>query len=95
MCPSIGFPLPSTAQLTNPDQKLDSYDAVVPQAEPNGVYTGNSEGTYVICVASSGTKYISYWEGSVQTEGGPAKWDDDKGRIILDGKPTVKSTGKK
>jgi len=94
VCPSIGFPVPTTAQLTNPDQVVsapNSGSATIGQAEPNGVYPGGSSGTYVVCVAPSGVKYVSYWEGDVQTEGGPAHWDDKAGRIVLDGKPTVVS----
>jgi hypothetical protein len=87
-CPSIGFPVPTTAQLTNPQQAVGN-GAVIGQLEPNGVYTGDSTGTYVICIAPNGTKYISYWEGDVQTEGGPAHWDDAKAQIVLDGAPTV------
>ena len=88
-CPSIGFPVPAAAQLTNPDQVRGTSGAVVAQAEPNGAYTGESSGTYIVCVASDGTKYIDYWEGSVKTTGGPAHWDYDKHHVVLDGKPTV------
>lgn len=94
-CPSIGFPVASTAQLTNPEQLVhgrsggDLYAGTIGQQEPNGVYTGNSTGTYVICVAPNGTKYVTYWEGDVQTEGGAAHWDSTQGMIILDGPPTV------
>lgn len=88
-CPSIGFPIPSTAQLTSPDQRVAGYDTTVSQSEPNGVYTGSSSGTYVVCVASDGTKYIDYWEGNVKTTGGPAHWDYTNHRVVLDGKPTT------
>lgn len=96
-CPSIGFPVASTAQLTNPEQligmthKGSVVSGTIPQQEPNGVYTGDSAGTYVICVAPNGTRYITYWEGDVQTEGGPAHWDKAQGMIVLDGAPTVVS----
>ncbi|MEC5149199.1 hypothetical protein [Cryobacterium sp. GrIS_2_6] len=94
VCPSIGFAVPTTAQLTNPDQITNTSGAaagygVVAQQEPSGVYTGASSGTYVVCVASDGSKYISYWEGDVQTEGGAAHWDNTQGLILLDGAPTV------
>lgn len=88
-CPSIGFPVPSTAQLTNPSQEVGSQGAVVGQMEPNGVYTGQSSGTYVICVAPNGTRYVDYWEGDVQTVGGPAHWDNVNGSVVLDGAPSV------
>lgn len=96
-CPSLGFPVAVTAQLTNPTQI--SYGAhpgggsdaqVIEQAEPNGVYTGGSDGTYVVCIAPGGAKYMQYWEGDVNTIGGPAHWDQGSEQIVLDGAPTVK-----
>lgn len=83
-CPSIGFPLPSTAQITNPEQKEDGV--TLPQVEPTGVYTGESTGTYTLCVDSDGRPYADYWEGYVKTVTGPAKWDGEK--VVLTGKPT-------
>jgi len=95
-CPSIGFPVASTAQLTNPDQPVvGGNGAVVSQMDPAGVYTGQSSGTYVVCVTPSGAKAIDYWEGDVETEGGSAHWDATTQQIVLDGAPTVKSTSKK
>jgi hypothetical protein len=88
-CPSIGFPVPSTAQVTNPLVKMQNSEAVIAQMESNGIFTGDSSGTYVVCVAPNGTKYIDYWEGYVKTKGGPAHWDGTK--IVLDGEPTVLS----
>ncbi len=94
VCPSIGFPIASTAQLSNPKQVVygahpggGSDVAVVDQMEPTGVYTGESLGTYVECVAPNGTKYAKYWEGFVDTIGGPAHWDGHT--EVLDGDPTV------
>jgi len=86
-CPSIGYPVPTTAQLTNPDQVVaapNTQAATIGQAEPNGAYNGPSSGTYVVCVTPSGTRYISYWEGDVQTEGGGARWNRVTGMIELD-----------
>lgn len=87
-CPSIGFPVPSTAQLTNPEQVIHSGTTIA-QAEPNGVYTGDSTATYVICVAPDGTTYADYWEGYVRSVGGPAEWDTMNQEIVLTGDPTV------
>lgn len=95
VCSSIGFPVASTSQLTNPEQLIGgsangtTISGTVGQQEPNGVYTGDSSGTYVICVAPNGTKYVTYWEGFVHTEGGAAHWDNNQAMIILDGPPTV------
>ena len=87
-CPSIGFPVPSTAQLTNPVSMGTTYHNpyTLPQVEPTGVYTGDSSGTYTVCVDDSGKAYASYWEGYVQTVTGPATYED--GRVVLTGKPT-------
>lgn len=100
-CPSIGFAVPTTSQLTNPDQVTHESglsgggSVVVAQEEPNGSYTGNSSGTAVVCVAPNGAKYIVYAEGNVFTIGGPAHWDYTKHVAVLDGDPTVLSTQKK
>jgi hypothetical protein len=91
-CPSIGFPVPTTSQLTNPDQLYvngNGHDGVVGQQEPNGAYTGDSSGTYVVCVLPNGLKRIDYWEGHVETEGGSAHWDASTQMIVDDGAPTV------
>lgn len=91
-CPSVGFPVSSTSQLTNPQQITSdgrAHYGVIGQLEPNGTYTGDSAGTYVVCVDPKGLKYISYWEGFVETEGGPAHWDNNLHQIVLDGEPTV------
>lgn len=98
VCPSLGFPIPSTAQLTNPQQPIwkngyHEYSGVtVGQMDPTGVYTGDSTGTYVECVSPQGTKYAKYWEGFVDTIGGPAHWDGNS--EVLDGAPTTVVNGK-
>ncbi len=95
VCPSIGFPLPSTAQLSNPLQVewgANGAASSVGMMEPNGVYTGESTATYVVCVAPNGTKYVKYWEGFVDSMGGPAHWDKALQQIVLDGDPTVTAT---
>jgi hypothetical protein len=92
-CPSIGFPIPTTAQLTNPKQVIynggngGGGNVTVDQMDPNGVYTGESTGTYVECVDPTGVKYAQYWEGFVNTVGAPAHWDGKA--VALDGPPTV------
>jgi hypothetical protein len=93
-CPSIGFPIPATAQLTNPQQILENPDnndtAVIPQVDPVGIYTGDSTGTYIICINAQGQAYADYWEGFVQTVTGPAKWNDATKQIELVGAPSFK-----
>lgn len=93
-CPSIGAPIPSTDQLSNPQQVVhDSYPTggaalTTGQMDPTGVYTGNSTGTYVMCVGADGKSYATYWEGYVQTVFGPAKWDADKHEVSMVGAPS-------
>lgn len=94
-CPSIGYPIASSTQLTNPDTEVGGQGAVVAQIDPPGVYTGDSTGTYVLCTASSGTRYPFYWEGFVATVGGDAVWDSAKGEAVMQGEPTVKVETKK
>lgn len=95
-CPSIGFPIPTTAQLTNPKQAAragrDGSRFVVDQAEQTGIYTGDSTGTYVICVNAQGDAFAQYWEGFVATVSGPAEWDSDTQQIRLVGPPSFEFT---
>lgn len=94
-CPSIGMPVANTAQLSNPDQVLpdpnQSYGSVVTaQEDPNGIYApAASEGTYVICVNSSGQDYLDYWEGNVLTVTGAAEWNAATHQLKVTGAPTA------
>jgi len=95
-CPSIGAPIPITDELSNPDQVLkDNTDlnngggnVVIGQQDPNGVYTGQGTGTYVMCIGANGKPYADYWEGFVQTVFGPAKWNSTTHSIQLIGPPS-------
>ena len=95
-CPSIGFPIPNTASLSNPVQVIYSSSRGVAtggQMDPNGVYApASSSGTYVICVDATGTPYANYWEGFVQTVTGPAKWNTAANQVELTGPPSFKFT---
>ena len=64
VCPSIGFPIPATTQLTNPNMVRDRQ-AVVAQAEPDGTFTGTTAATYVLCVRDDGTAAPIYAETDV------------------------------
>jgi hypothetical protein len=89
-CPSIGFPIPATYQLTNPQQVIGRDSRVaIPQLESNGVYTGDTTGTYVMCVGEDGKAFAFYHEGYVATVTGPAHWDVTKGEIVMDGTSTA------
>jgi hypothetical protein len=98
VCPSIGFPIPATFQLTNPQQIVtpgprERGTATVDQLDPTGVYSGDTSGTYVICVDGNGRAYAQYWEGYVGVVTGPAEWDGSQ--IKLTGAPSATfTTGK-
>ncbi len=53
ICDSIGYGLPYSTQYTNPQMIADRYQsgyAVLPQADPNGLYSpASAEGTWVLC----------------------------------------------
>lgn len=98
-CPSIGFPIPGTTQLSNPDQKITdvgrsagSGNVTIPQIDPNGVYSGDSTGTYVLCIDATGHPYANYFEGFVQTVTGPAQWNVTKHEVELTGPPSFAFT---
>lgn len=97
-CPSLGEPVPNTAQLTNPQQVVTqdsqgngiSGSATIGQMDPNGIYApSSSEGTYVICVNGSGAKYLQYWEGQVMTVTAGATWDKSTHTLKVTGAPTA------
>lgn len=93
-CPSIGFPIASTTELTNPLQTDktsagDGGSAVIAQADPTGVFQGTSTGTYAICIDTNGKGYAAYWEGFVYAVSGPAKWDPATKSTVLTGAPTA------
>lgn len=91
VCPSIGFPVAATTQLTNPSQVTDANgnsSVTIPQIDPNGVYSGNSTGTYVLCVDNQGRTYGQYAEAFVHTVSGIANWNQKEHRIVITGEPT-------
>lgn len=97
-CPSIGFPIPATYQLTNPDNVVlpGSNSArgsvTVAQIESTGVYTGDTSGTYAICIDDQGRGFAFYWEGFVSTVSGPATWDEETRRVVMTGSPSANFT---
>lgn len=93
-CPSIGMPVPNTAQLSNPLQGTGvsgvSGAIAIGQMDPDGIYSpSSSSGTYVICVSSSGSNYLDYWEGDVFTVSGAAEWDKATHSLKVIGAPTA------
>lgn len=73
-CESMGWPIPANYQLTNPQVLNSIYGAAssaygvgtVGQAEPNGIYSGNTQGTYVLCIRPDGKISPIYTENNVQ-----------------------------
>jgi hypothetical protein len=100
-CPSLGFPVAATSELTNPQQPVSGFNdrgyglTTVGQIDPNGIFPGNSTGTYVLCVGPNGKVTGQYAEEFVHTVVGPAKWDDATKQIVSTGDPTFKFTTKK
>jgi hypothetical protein len=79
-CPSLGYPIPATTQLTNP-LKPSGNGYALPQAEPNGLYTPPAtHGTWVMCLGPEGKVEPSYWELDVLTFPRPMKEVD--GRLV-------------
>lgn len=95
-CPSLGLPVPVTAQLSNPEQVVPvtgrwggGHDTL-PQMDPDGIYAPpSSSGTYVICIGSSSQKYLMYWEGDVLTATAGATWNDSTHQMQVTGAPTA------
>lgn len=82
-CASIGDPIPSTYQLTNPERpEGDIGDngggVTVAQMEATGVFTGASDATNVLCVTEAGKRYKVYWEGQVFSSTLEHVWDGEK-----------------
>jgi hypothetical protein len=69
LCNSIGYGLPYATQYTNPQRV--TYDsahgsAVIPQADPNGLYSpASADGTWVLCVDAKGKARPVYVEPHV------------------------------
>lgn len=89
-CPSLGFPIASTSELTSPQRVArTTHNVVLPNLTPTGIYVGDSSGTYVVCVNPDGKPYIDYWEGYVQAVAGPAVWDTATHSVRMTGTSSV------
>jgi hypothetical protein len=87
-CEAVGWPIPAAAQLSNPQQVVHSSAisgnygyGTVGQAEPNGIYTGNTQGTYILCARPDGKIAPVYTENNVQMFPFPVKVDPATGAI--------------
>lgn len=95
-CPSVGAPIASSSQLTNPEQTVSGSNTngysltTIQQMDPTGQYTGSSTGTYVMCVGADGSVTATYWEGEVFTVFATAHWDQANHKVEMDGPPSFK-----
>jgi hypothetical protein len=54
-CESIGYGFPAATQYTNPQKITGSSRVVLPQADPNGLFSpASAEGTWVLCKDPNG-----------------------------------------
>lgn len=96
-CPSLGMPVASTAQLSNPAQPFNMTDGngnyntvVLGNMDPNGTYSPpDSTGTNVVCLNATGQPYIEYWEGFVDAVSGVAHWDSATSSVVVTGAPAL------
>lgn len=92
-CTSVGFPVATNAELSNPEQVVgapNNGSATTGQQDPDGIYSSPStSGTDVICTLNGGQHYLEYWEGNVYTVGGLATWDTASHSISVVGAPTA------
>jgi hypothetical protein len=72
--------------------RSNNGSVALPQVEQTGIYTGDSTGTYVVCVDAQGRAYGDYWEGFVRTVTGPAEWNSETGQVELVGPPSFDFT---
>lgn len=96
-CSSIGMPVPADAQLSNPNQiiqdpngggyNLNQGSLLMPQMDPFGIYTGQTTGTYTLCVNKEGKQYLQYWEGYTDSVSGPATYDNNTHTVQMLGEP--------
>lgn len=75
---SIGFGLPYTTQITNPQKIADAnvnYGyAILPQAEPNGLYSSDStSATWVLLVGPTGKPEPTYVETEITVSLSPLR----------------------
>jgi len=94
-CPSIGFPIPYSTQLTNPngiEYRAGSH-WTLPQPEPNGLYPpATALGTWVFCANTDGTVSPSYQEPNVETYLQPMKEVQEGPNFVLvaSGSPSLR-----
>lgn len=74
---AVGYGLPYAAQYSNPQKRDVTSGAVLPQAEPNGLFTpGGSEGTWVMAIGPDGKPHVVYVEPRVIVSPFPLRPED-------------------
>ncbi len=59
LCNSVGFGIPYATEYTNPQHLYSSTTAVLPQADPNDLYSPSSaDGTWVLCLNKETNKAV-------------------------------------
>jgi hypothetical protein len=82
-CPSKGYPIPASSQLTNPERPSPAFDGsssafvTLPQGEPNGLFSGPTDGTYMQCIDTDGSLAPVYSEPQVLAWPYPVVWKGD------------------
>jgi hypothetical protein len=96
VCNSIGFPVPASDELTNPQQivtqgslRSGGGNVTIDQQDPTGIYTADTAGTFVLCVNRNGQAEAQYAEPFVHTVAGPAAWNTATQMIEFTGNPTA------
>ena len=100
-CPSVGLPIPAGTSLSNPWQvsngaglpNTSSENVAIGQMDPNGIYMGPTDATYVLCKTATGGQYMVHAEGPVHAVTAQAFWDPKmyggKGGVHVVGQPRV------
>lgn len=94
-CPSVGFPIPYGAQLTNPQKIHNSANGnlTLPQIEPYGLYPPpDVAATFANCVLPDGTIGVFYSEPALTTYLFDVTCNPKGCTIAGDAKATVKLT---
>lgn len=88
-CPSMGYPIPATTQLTN-TEAADVNGHVLPQAEPNGLYSPTeTHATWVMCLRPNGDVMPVYIENDVFCS--PVQLIEQGGQLVpaVDQQPSI------
>lgn len=101
VCASVGLPIPVDSSLSNPWQVSDggglpntgSDNVAIGNMDPNGLYIGETTGTYVECKTANGGTYLVHAEEFVHAVTAQAYWDQSmnggQGGIHVVGQPEI------